>query len=400
MSDYFEFFCPVKIISGNKALENIPFELEILKSSKPLIITDQGVRKAGLIKHVTNAFKDSEITIAGIYDKVPADSSVKTVNDLADVYYTNDCDSIIAVGGGSVMDTAKGLNIVVSEKSNDLMKFTGANALKSPLNPLIAIPTTAGTGSEVTAVAVIADTDKNKKLAFVSYFLLPNVAVIDPRMTLTLPKLITASTAMDAMTHAIEAYTCLAKNPISDAYAYAAINLISQHLFGVLKNPKQKTGRLALANAATMAGIAFSNSMVGMVHTLGHAVGAVCHVPHGTAMSILLPHVLTYNLEHGDQNYKDTLGELLLPLSGQQVFAQTTTASRSEKVVNALHDLKERLYQTAGLPRTLLETEKVDATQLEVIANTAMQDPSSIYNPVEINLNGILNVLQSAYGER
>ncbi len=399
MSDYFEFYCPVKIISGNKALENIPFEIGLLNSAKPLIITDQGVRRAGLLKHLTSAFKDSEIMIGGIYDKVPADSSVKTVNELADIYYTNDCDSIIAIGGGSVMDTAKGLNIVVSEKSHDLMQFTGANALKRPLNPLIAIPTTAGTGSEVTAVAVIADTDKNKKLAFVSYFLLPNVAVIDPRMTLTLPKLITASTAMDAMTHAVEAYTCLAKNPISDAYAYTAISLISQHMFDVLNSPKQKTGRLALANAATMAGIAFSNSMVGLVHTLGHAVGAICHVPHGTAMSILLPHVLSYNLEHGDQNYKDNLGELLLPISGQQVFAQTTTTSRTEKVVNALHDLKERLYQSAGLPRTLRETEKVDADQLEEIANTALQDPSSIYNPVDIDFESLIAVLQSAFGE-
>jgi alcohol dehydrogenase len=174
---------------------------------------------------------------------------------------------IVAVGGGSVMDTAKGVNIVVSENADDLMQFSGAGNLTRPLKPLVAIPTTAGTGSEVTLVAVIADPARNLKMPFTSYFLMPDIAVLDPRMTLTLPPAITAATAMDALTHAIEAYTCLAKNPLSDAHAQLAIELIGQNLLKVINVPENANGRLALAVAATLAGVAFSNAMVGMVHT-------------------------------------------------------------------------------------------------------------------------------------
>ena len=159
------------------------------------------------------------MTIGAIADDVPPDSDLRVVNRLARVYREKGCDSIIAVGGGSVMDTAKGINIVVSEKADDLMMFSGANVLKRALKPLIAIPTTAGTGSEVTLVAVVKDHERHLKMAFVSYFLLPDVSIVDSRMTMSLPPAITAATGMDALSHAVEAYTCLAKNPLSDAHA-------------------------------------------------------------------------------------------------------------------------------------------------------------------------------------
>jgi alcohol dehydrogenase len=278
----------VKIIAGHNALEKIPGALSHLNAEKPMIVTDKGVSGAGLFNIVANAIKDG-VTIGAIADDVPPDSDLRVVNRLAQEYREKGCDSLIAVGGGSVMDTAKGINIVVSEKADDLMKFSGGHVLKRALKPLIAIPTTAGTGSEVTMVAVIKDHEKHLKMLFVSYFLLPDVSIVDPRMTLTLPPSITAATGMDALSHAVEAYTCLAKNPLSDAHAVAAITLISENLVNVVKNPGDKNRRLAMANAATLAGIAFSNSMVGMVHTLGHSVGSVCGVPHGTAMAILLP---------------------------------------------------------------------------------------------------------------
>jgi len=163
---------------------------------------------AGLVDTVVEAINDG-IDIGAIADDVPQDSSLKIVHHLADVYRDNGCDSIIAVGGGSVMDTAKGVNIVVSENADDLMKFSGVGVLKRALKPLIVIPTTSGTGSEVTLAAVIKDHERHLKMVFASYFLLPDVAVLDSRMTLTLPPHLTASTAMDAMAHAVEAYTGL-----------------------------------------------------------------------------------------------------------------------------------------------------------------------------------------------
>ncbi|MEW5817718.1 MAG: iron-containing alcohol dehydrogenase [Spirochaetota bacterium] len=397
MSKYFEFFCPVKILSGHTALENIPFELSQLRAGSPLLLTDKGVAGAGLLKHITDAFRESNITVPVLFDEVPPDSAVKTVNEVAGLYRRYGCDSIIAVGGGSVMDTATGVNIVVSEKSNDLMKFMGAGILKRPLKPLIAVPTTSGTGSEVTLVAVIADTEANRKMLFTSYFLLPNVAVIDSRMTMTLPPLLTAATGMDALTHAVEAYTCLGKNPLSDAYAYAAIRLIRENIVKVTKSPQDREGRLALANAAAMAGIAFSNSMVGMVHTLGHTVGALCHIPHGVAMNILLPYVLSYNLDKGDASILCSVGELLLPLAEPEVFVSTPYNDRPYKTIEMIEHLKQALFEAAGLPRTLKESGLVRFDQLDEIAGQALNDASLVYNPVEMELDDALTVLKKAF---
>lgn len=151
------------------------------------------------------------MTIGAIYDDVPPDSSVGVVNDIVKVYRQNQCDSIVAVGGGSPIDTAMGVNIVITEEADDLMKFMGAEMLKKPMKPLVVIPTTSGTGSEVTLVAVISNPEKNVKMAFTSKHLLPKAAILDPRMTLTMPPHITAATGMDALTHAVEAYICLQK---------------------------------------------------------------------------------------------------------------------------------------------------------------------------------------------
>ena len=216
LPDYYEFCCRVKIVAGHDALERIPDLLADRGAHKPLIITDKGVAGAGLIDVLSGALQN-RVSADLIADNVPPDSDLRIVHQLAGLYRDHACDAIIAVGGGSVMDTAKGVNIVVSENATDLMAFSGAGALKRRLKPLFAVPTTAGTGSEVTLVAVIKDHDKHLKMLFTSYFLLPDVSVLDSRMTMTMPPFITAMTGMDAMSHAVEAYYCLQKNPLSDA---------------------------------------------------------------------------------------------------------------------------------------------------------------------------------------
>lgn len=390
---YYEFFCPVKVVAGNAALEHIPHELRTLSAQRPMIITDKGVHGAGLIDHVLAAFEDSGMEIVEIYDDVPPDSSTTVVKNIADIYRQKNCDSIIAVGGGSVIDTSKGVNILVSEEGNDLSEFSGVGVIKKPLKPFFVVPTTAGTGSEVTLVAVIADLEKGVKLPFTSYFLLPNAAILDPRMTLTLPAHITAMTAMDAMTHAIEAFTSLAKNPISDAYATGAIKKISENLIPVLNTPDDAEARLELAQASTMAGIAFSNSMVGFVHSLGHSLGALCHLPHGLCMNLFLPYVLEYNL----QTRADAIGELLLPLAGADVYARTPQADRARQAINTVREMRDELYRRCKLPRTLSETGKVSKDQLPKLAEMALDDGSIIMNPVEVDMDDALAVLEKAW---
>ncbi len=389
---YYEFYCPVKIISGHKALDNLPYEMEQMGVKRPIVITDKGIVLAGIIDLVKEVFKEFNMEPPIIYDEVPPDSSNKVVNEIAKIFMKNQCDSIIAIGGGSSIDTAKGVNIVVSEGTNDLMQFAGAEMLKRPLKPLVVVPTTAGTGSEVTLVAVIYNEDKGIKMAFTSYYLLPRIAILDPRITLSLPPHITAATGMDALTHAIESFYCIQKNPLSDGYAISAIRLIREHLIEAVKNGKNKQARLAMANAATMAGIAFSNSMVGMVHSLGHAAGGIAHVPHGLAMSIFLPFGMEYNLEARRQE----LSEILLYLGGEEEYVNTPKDKRAERAIEIVVKLKEELYEICKLPRTLREA-GVEEEKLPEIAKAAIDDPSIIFNPKEMGFDDAMKILKKAY---
>lgn len=390
---YYEFFCPVKLIAGHSALENIPFELHLLGAKRPLIITDQGVKNNGLLTPIEQVFSATDIQIAGVFDHVPADSSLDVVKETAKYYRHQQCDSILAIGGGSVIDTAKAVNILVSEGGDDLLHYSGAHNLPKPLKPLFVIPTTAGTGSEVTMVAVVSDVKKQQKMLFASYYLMPNVAVLDPRMTITLPPHITAMTAIDALTHAIEAFTGLAHNAMSDSYATVAIEKISQNLFKVLENPEDVDGRLELAQASTMAGIAFSNSMVALVHSLGHALGAVAHLPHGLCMNLFLPYVLQFNLQHDAER----IGRLLLPLAGAEVYAQTPANQRAEKSIAFILSLRDKVYQLTQLPRTLQETGKVRKEQFAEIAEKALNDGSIIFNHRETTREDLMAILEQAW---
>jgi alcohol dehydrogenase len=389
---YYEFLNSVKIVSGNKALENIPFELKNLGSKRPIILTNDVLVKIGLVKNVLDAFDESDITIGALYVDIPPDSSIKVVNDIARVYRENHCDSIIAIGGGSVIDTAKGVNIVITEDTDNLMNFIGSEIITKKMQPFIVIPTTSGTGSEATLVAVIANPEKNVKMEFISYHLLPDVAVLDPKMTISLPSRLTASTGMDALSHAIEAYTSTQKNPMSDAYAYAAVNLIREYLPKVVDDGKDEEARLAMANASLMAGASFSNSMVGVVHAIGHACGGVCHVPHGDAMTILLPYGMEYNMEVNADYY----GELLLPLKGAEVYSQTPQHERSFKAVAAVREMSYGFNKICGLPIRLRDVGVIEE-DFSKIAKTAINDGAVICNRKEVEYDDVIEILKKAY---
>ncbi|MCE9971227.1 iron-containing alcohol dehydrogenase, partial [Aeromonas salmonicida] len=219
MSRYYDFFCPVKLMAGEQALEQLAGELAGLGARRPLLLTDKGVSSTGLAILLANVLAEGELPVADIWDEIPADSSTAVVERIAARYRELECDSLVALGGGSVIDTAKAVNILASMGGDRLLDYAGAGCLTRPLQPLAVVPTTAGTGSEVTLVAVIKDEASGRKVPFTSPFLLPQLAVLDPRLTQGLPLNITAATAMDAMTHAIEAFIGNAKNPVSDALA-------------------------------------------------------------------------------------------------------------------------------------------------------------------------------------
>jgi alcohol dehydrogenase len=391
MPSYFEFYCPVKILCGHKALPNLPYELQQLGARRPLVVTDAGVVGAGLLDKVTDVFVGSDCEVGAVFDRTPPNSSIETVNELAALYREKHCDSLVAVGGGSALDTAKGVNIVISEGTDDLMQFQGVDRLSKPARPLVAIPTTAGTGSEVTSVAVITDTEKGIKLPFMDARLFPHVAILDPVMTVTMPPTITAATGMDALTHAVEAFYCLGKNPVSDAYSVAAIEQIMKHLESCVQDGSDPEERLAMANAALLAGIAFSNSLVGVVHSLAHACGGVAHVPHGVANSVLLP--------YGMENNLDKVGGIiaeLAPILGADVEAGASERERAEAAIQAVRDLGKRLHALCGAP-TRLRDAGVKEEQLEAIAKTAINDGAVTYNPEEVSYEDALRLLRQAF---
>lgn len=390
---YYEFQNSAKILSGKFALENIPLELKMLNAKRPLFLSDDTLNKIGTVKIVLDAIeKQDDVVVGEQFTNIPPNSDLDLIKRIVNIYKEANCDSIIALGGGAVIDTAKGVRMVLSQNVEDINELMGAEILTYGKHiPFVAIPTTSGTGSEVTAVAVILDKLRQIKMEFISYYLLPDVAVIDPRMTETLPKKIAASTGMDALCHAIEAYTCLQKNPMSDAYAISAIKLIGENLIDSVEKDK-KEAKIAMENASMMAGVSFSNSMVGLVHAIGHALGGVCHVPHGNAMNILLPYCMEYNMDKIGEEY----GRILLYLAGEDVYLNTKKENRGEKLVDIIEEMKERLNKLTGIPITLKEA-GVKEEDLNEVAKKAINDGAIIVNPKEARYEDVLNILRKAY---
>lgn len=396
--NHYEFFLSVRIITGNDALEKIPAELEGLNAHRPLILCTPSIKKRNFCDIFINRFP-SGMEVGVFETDVPQDSDFNRILELVKSYRDNNCDSIIVIGGGSYLDTAKGVNILVSENSNDLKKYSGSYIFKKRLNPLIAVPTTSGTGSEVTAISVIADKEKNVKHLFLSPMLLPDIAIIDSRMTETLPAGLTALTGMDALSHAVESYYGLAQNPISCRFAWNAVQKIFQYLEEAVNNPTNMEARLELAIASNLAGIAFTNSMVSMVHSLGHVVGALTHIPHANCMAILLPYGLEYNLH----KCTPAIGDLLYAVRPNSPIRNDEEAALA--FIQEVRHLIDRLSNATNgaLARNFSEMKNKEGEvmmkeiQIPEIAIKSQNDGSIIYNPEKLSIPEAQMVLDVAW---
>lgn len=390
---YFEFVNSAKLLCGDYAMENIPSEMRLLGSSRPIILSDATLEKIGSVRILTDALSKGGMKASAIYTDIPLDSSIEKVNEISRIYRENNADGIIALGGGSVIDTAKGLRMLISQGGKNILSYVGSEMLgRGQSVPFVAIPTTSGTGSEATSVAVIKDGERKVKLEFISSFLLPDIAVLDVRALESMPARITALTGLDALTHAIEAYSCLQKNPISQCYALTAIKLVMENLENAVRKPKDKDARIAMAIASYIAGASFSNSMVGIVHAIGHSVGGVCSVAHGEAMTILLPICMRYNKDYADSDYSD----LLLYLSNADVYASTRKEDRAEKAINVVVSFIERIKASAPIA-TKLSERGVKRSDFEEIAKRALNDGALIVNPRNADKDDILKILEEAF---
>jgi len=361
----FNYFAPTKVLFGKGALSDLPCEVKRL-GSKAFLVTDPGLIATGMVEQVKSLLGSS---LAGVYADIPQDSGMEVVDKGAALALSQGADVVVSLGGGSVIDTAKGMCIVMTE-GGSLRDFQGMQILTRPQIPHIVIPTTAGTGSEVTCAAVIMDREQGQKILIYEYFNTPRVAILDPRMTEKLPPDLTASTGMDAMTHAVESYVSQQRNPISDGAALHAVRLISRYLPLAVSNGSDLKARGQMQIAALLAGWAFSNALLGLTHAMAHSLGAVCGLPHGVANGILLPHVMRFNLEE----VPELLGDI-----GQAMGAAIHGRDRKEAGEAAVSEM-ETLLKRIDLPVRLRDV-GIKEESLKTCAELAMSDGSIIYNP-------------------
>lgn len=384
---YFEFMNKTKVCVGDHALSQLDYECEQYHMKHPLILTDNVLLK---LKYVDIIKKYLSVPYH-LFSDIPVDSSIHTIEEIYTYYQDNYCDGLIALGGGSVLDTAKGVFLMLSQECQSIEDILGfENIKKGKSIPFFAIPTTSGTGSEATCVAVVSHPEKQVKLEIISQHVQSDVAFLDPKLTINLPIKTTVSTGIDALVHAIEAYTCSGKNPLSDIYALTAIQLISQNLNKVIDDPHNNTLRNNLALASYVAGCAFSNSMVGIVHAIGHALGAVCHIAHGEAMSMLLVPCMRFNAKSNPHLYDDILLYF-------DKHAYASSQNLTSDTIQYIQSMLENLHTKTGTPISL-ETIPHLNQFIDEISEKALNDGALLVNSIHANKKDIQDILGGYYG--
>lgn len=398
----FTFYTPTKISFGEDTTCGIADALSDMGAKKPLVVTDANLIKAGVLQPVLDALAYAGHKDILIFDEVPADSDLGSVRKAADAARRNGCDSVIAVGGGSVLDTAKVANIGLTF-DGDVLEFEGMNTLSSKCLPLVAVPTTAGTGSEVSAVAMIKDHEEHKKLLFGSRFLFPDVAILDPKLLVSLPPKLTAATGLDALTHAIESYTAMTTNSPSEALCLEAMRLLFINLPRATINGADIEARSATLVGSMMAGVSFTNAGVGIVHALAHSIGAKYGTHHGVTNAIFLPLGMEFNIvEAGDKyqrayrylntsrrDFDEPVRELFSVDVGGDEAAAANQLTKAVRALTVLCGLPTRLGQI-GVPQ-------LSEADLEEIAEMAMTDPAMMFNPRMATSEEVVQLLKGAY---
>ncbi len=376
---YYEFFNQAKINSGLKALETIPYELSMFDAQKPLVLTSKEQTRKGLDKKLVKSFSDTGFTVGAIFDDISSTATIGTIRDLQELYKERGCDSIIALGSGPVVDTAKGLNILLSEETEDLINLAGKNKIKNRLKPFVTVSIYESTGTEITDIATI---DKQQ---IVSDYLFPDIVIIDPRMVCcgTVETIINSS--MTALAHSVEALTFSLYNPMRDSFAYGAIQFIFENLVKAVKNPQNKKCASTIANAAAMAGIAYSNSQNRIVHNLGNALSLLTNHNAGTCMGIILPYYLDYLINNG----KLINDELYLAIAGFDSYCETP---KEDKARNSYEAVKKLFLDlSSSIPGALKEM-KIPEYVIKETAERAYESEDGLYTKQEY-----FSVLNAAY---
>ena len=355
---------------GAGAIKEITVEAKNRGFKKAFVCSDPDLVKFNVTSKVTDLLKAENMDFE-IYSEIQPNPTIENVQGGVVAFKKAGADYIIAIGGGSSMDTAKAIGIIITNPEfEDVRSLEGLSATKKPCVPIFAVPTTAGTAAEVTINYVITDVEKKRKFVCVDPHDIPVVAFVDPEMMSSMPKGLTASTGMDALTHAIEGYTTLGANTITDMFNLKAIELIAKSLRGAVENTKE--GREGMALGQYLTGMGFSNCGLGIVHSMAHSLGAVYDTPHGVANAILLPTVMEYNAEATGEKLKDVA--IAMGVEGVEKMSQ-------EEYRKAAVDAVKKLSKDVGIPADLKAIVKPE--DLDFLTQSAMDDACRPGNPKE-----------------
>ena len=361
---------------GKGAIQEIAGEVTRRGFRKAFVCSGPTLYKHGVTKKVTDVLEQAGCPYE-VYTNIKENPTIENVQDGVKAYKASGADFIVALGGGSPMDTAKAIGIIINNPEfEDVRSLEGVAPTKNPSVPIIAVPTTAGTASEITINYVITDTEKRRKFVCVDTHDIPIVAVVDPDMMSSMPKGLTASTGMDALTHAIEGYTTKAAWEMTDMFHLKAIELISSSLRGAVENTPE--GREGMALGQYVAGMGFSNVGLGIVHSMAHALGAVYDTPHGVANAILLPTVMEFNADATGEKYRDI---------AKAMGVQGTETMSQEEYRKAAVDAVRKLASDVGIPKDLKGIAKEE--DVRFLSESAVADACAPGNPKEATLEDI-----------
>lgn len=367
---------------GAGAVNSIPAEIKARGFKKILVVTDPDLLKFKVTNKVTDIL-DREAIPYSVFSKIQANPTITNVKDGVQAFKDSDADALIAVGGGSAMDTSKAIGIIIENPEfADVRSLEGVAPTKRKSVPIIAVPTTAGTAAEVTINYVITDEEKSRKMVCVDVHDIPVIAVVDPDMMSSMPPSLTAATGMDALTHAIEGYITKGAWELSDMFHLKAIEIISNNLRGAVKNTPE--GREGMALGQYVAGMGFSNVGLGIVHSMAHPLGALYNTPHGVANAIILPTVMEYNAPATGDKYK---------YIAKAMGVEGTESMSQDEYRKAAVDAVRKLSSDVGIPENLKEIVKRE--DIPFLAKSAFDDACRPGNPKDTSVEEISKLYES-----
>lgn len=367
---------------GAGAIQSIPAEVKSRKLTKAFVCSDPDLVKFGVTKKVTDVLEAAGLDYE-LYSNIKPNPTIENVQSGVTAFQAANADYIIAIGGGSSMDTAKGVGIIIANPEfADVRSLEGAVDTPNKSIPILAVPTTAGTATEVTINYVITDVEKNRKMVCVDPHDIPVVAFVDPDMMSSMPKGLTAATGMDALTHAIEGYITAGAWELSDMFHLKAIEIISRSLRGAVENTPE--GREGMALGQYVAGMGFSNVGLGIVHSMAHPLGALYDTPHGVANAIILPTVMEYNAEATGEKYRDI---------AKAMGVEGTENMSVEEYRKAAVDAVKQLAKDVGIPADLKEIVKEE--DIPFLAQSAYDDACRPGNPKETSVEDLAALYRS-----